>query len=81
MGDSRTTRLGRSAVRSWRILLLAPALALGACSAKQLYQIGQEWQRSQCQKIDDRSDRSRCEQSASLSYERYQAELAAPVKP
>lgn len=60
---------------------LAVAIAFGGCSARQLYHIGQQWQRNECQKIDDRTERLRCEQSAALSYERYTAEIGAAAKP
>ena len=54
---------------------------LGACSAQQLYATGQQWQRNECLKIDDRAERQRCEQSHATSYEAYQAQAASLKKP
>jgi positive regulator of sigma E activity len=48
--------------------------ALTACSTQQLYTIGQQWQRNQCQKIDDRAQRTRCEDSVALSFDEYQVQ-------
>ena len=64
-------------------LLQAVALAvvLSGCSSQQLYATGQGWQKQECQKILEREQRMRCEQSAATSYERYQAEAAAAKKP
>ena len=47
---------------------------MGACSQQQLYATGQQWQRNQCQKIDDRAERSRCEDGVALSFQQYQAQ-------
>ena len=50
---------------------------LTACSHEQLYNVGQGWQRAECQKLQDPSERSRCEKSSATSYERYRAESEA----
>lgn len=57
------------------------ALCLAGCSSQQLYATGQGWQKQECQKILEREQRVRCEQSAATSFERYQAEAAAAQKP
>ena len=62
-------------------LCLLGGAALAGCSSKQLYATGQQWQRSECRKIDDREERRRCEQSADRSYESYQAQTADAKKP
>lgn len=54
---------------------------LGGCSSQQLYATGQGWQKQECQKLLEREQRMRCEQSAATSFERYQAEAAAAKKP
>jgi hypothetical protein len=52
----------------------AACAALPACSLQQLYATGQQWQRNQCQAIDDRTQRSRCEDGVALSFDDYQAQ-------
>ena len=54
--------------------------ALGACSQQQLYATGQQWQRTQCQKIDDRAQRTRCEDSVALSFDEYQVQRQDTAK-
>ena len=54
--------------------------ALTACSTQQLYAIGQQWQRNQCQKIDDRAQRTRCEDSVALSFDEYQVQRQDTAK-
>ncbi len=62
-------------------LCLLAGASLAGCSSRQLYAGGQQWQRSECQKIDDRGERSRCAQSADRSYESYRAQTDAARKP
>lgn len=57
------------------------SLCLGACSSRQLYAVGPQWQRSACQQIEDRAERTRCEHSAAQSFEDYKAQAAAHDKP
>ena len=61
--------------------ILTLMLCLAGCSSQQLYATGQGWQKQECQKVLDREQRTRCEQSAATSYARYQAESAAAKKP
>jgi hypothetical protein len=63
------------------VVLLLLAALLAGCSSKQLYASGQQWQRSECRKIEDRDERMRCEQGADRSYESYQAQTEAARKP
>ena len=46
-------------------------LLLSACSERQAFQIGQEWQRQQCYQLSDALERSRCLDEAGIPYERY----------
>ena len=64
-----------------RPLLLMLVVALAGCSSQQLYANGQGWQKQECQKMPEREQRTRCEQSAATSFEHYQAEAAAAKKP
>ena len=60
---------------------LTLVLCLAGCSSQQLYASGQGWQKQECQQVLDREQRTRCEQSAATSHERYQADTAAAKKP
>ena len=60
---------------------LSLVLCLAGCSSQLLYATGQGWQKQECQRVLEREQRTRCEQSAATSYERYQAETAAAKKP
>ena len=65
-----------------RYLLAAGATTLlGACSSQQLYATGQQWQKSECRKIEDRAERSRCERSSETSYDSYKVQTEAARKP
>ncbi len=59
------------------------ALAVGAlgaattaCSSRQWYAAGQQWQASECRKLPT-SEQARCLQGSELSYEAYQREASA----
>ena len=60
------------------VFLAAPALQ--ACSSQQAYGVGQAWQRSECFKISDAQERSRCLASASTSYDDYKRQAEAGNK-
>jgi hypothetical protein len=62
-------------------LIFITLSALAACSSQALYQTGQAWQKQECQKLQDRDERGRCEKSAATSFERYQAEAEAAKTP
>ncbi len=62
-------------------LLASASLLLVGCSSQQLYGAGQQWQRTECNKINDRDERTRCEQSATTSYESYKTQTEAAKKP
>jgi hypothetical protein len=55
----------------------AAFFSLLACSSQELYSVGQSWQQQECRKLLDRAERSRCEKSNSVSYEKYRAESQA----
>ena len=65
-----------TSLSSW-IPAVTALLWLGACSSQALYGGGQQTQLQECRKLPDVAERGRCEQRASLSHERYQAELEA----
>jgi len=63
-------------------ILGAVTLALlGACSSQQLYATGQQWQKSECRKIEDRAERTRCERSSETAYDSYKAQTETARKP
>lgn len=61
-------------------LVLLAASGVPACSSQQAYAAGQAWQRSECSKISDSQDRSRCLAAASTSYEDYRRQVEAGKK-
>jgi len=61
-----------------RISLIAwSAILCAACSSAQLYGAGQAWQKTECNKIDDREERGRCMANANQPLDRYQRERKA----
>ena len=66
---------------SVRILTAAAFGLLAACSSQQLYNAGQGWQQSECQKLQDAAERQRCDKSTAMSYDKYRAEAEAAKKP
>ena len=56
-------------------------LLLAACSAPQVYTSGQQWQKFECERLQDRNERERCRQSNASSYDAYQAEAAKATAP
>ena len=60
------------AVPLWARLTL-----LGACSNAELYHTGQSWQQQACRKLPDMAERSRCEKSNSVAYEKYREQTQA----
>ncbi|MEO7853241.1 MAG: hypothetical protein ABIR94_13435 [Rubrivivax sp.] len=76
-GGSQIGRIRRIAP----VLSVALCIALGACTTQAWYDGMQSSQRQQCQKIDHREERKRCEQTASLPYEDYRAQTGAQTKP
>ena len=72
--EMQTRCLARLAVA----LLGMPVFALaGGCSSSQIYASGQNWQRLECQKIQDPADRNKCLSDASTSYEDYKRQSEA----
>ena len=54
--------------------ILFSALALDDCTSQQGYAAVQSWQRSECNKLLDQSERNRCMTNASMSYDDYKQE-------
>jgi hypothetical protein len=67
--------------RVCRASALLAATVLAACTTQDAYQAGQAWQKQQCAKLQDSAERTRCEQSAAVSWERYRAEAEAAKQP
>lgn len=60
---------------------LLALLALGGCSTQMAYNATQQMQKNECQKLQDREERMRCEKNASMDYERYKSEADKKAKP
>lgn len=60
--------------------ILGLLLMLAACSERQTFLIGQEWQRQQCLQLNDALERDRCLEDAGIPYERYR-ERPNPDRP
>lgn len=63
-----------------RTMILAAVLgsaALAGCSTRQGYAVAQQWQLSECRKLQDRDEQARCARSNASSFDAYQAERAA----
>ena len=71
----RSRRLGARTVCA---LLCA---ALSACTTQAWYQGLQYSQHQQCQKIDDRDERTRCEKAAALPYDEYREQSVGQKTP
>ena len=50
---------------------------LSGCSSRQLYGVGQEWQKNECNKIVDMQERNRCMSATATSYEDYKRQSDA----
>ncbi len=64
----------------WAIVLFVVLLAgpcLQGCSARQLYDTGQAWQRNGCDKIPDAQEHRRCRASTGMSYDEYRRRTEA----
>ncbi len=59
--------------------LAAAAMALlgSGCTTQTAYHVTQEMQKEQCRKLPDLAERQRCEKSAAMAYDKYQAETDA----
>lgn len=58
------------------LMTVMVASALGACTSRQLYSAGQQWQANECRKLPA-SEQPRCRTSNAMSFEDYQREAAA----
>ncbi|MDP3331339.1 MAG: hypothetical protein Q8S55_04990, partial [Methylococcaceae bacterium] len=52
-------------------------VGLPSCSSQQLYGVGQEWKKNECNKIIDMQERNRCMSSTKTSYEDYKRQSEA----
>ncbi len=54
--------------------------AVSGCSLQQVYSSAQGWQRNQCNRLVDQTERERCVANASLSYDDYQRKTEGAKK-
>ena len=67
-----------SRVMVWALALLA-VLAAG-CTSQTMFASTQAWQRNECQKLQDKSERDRCLASNKDSYEAYKRQTEGMKK-
>ena len=62
-------------------LALAASALLGACSSRQLYSAGQQWQAQECRRLPA-PEQQRCLQSNAMSFDEYQrqSDAARPAR-
>ena len=58
------------------LILVACSLAAAACSSRELYQAGQQWQKNECAKLPA-TEQERCRRSTAMSFEEYQRQAGA----
>lgn len=60
------------------VAMVALAIAvLDGCTSEQAYSGGQAWQRTECNRLPDGMERTRCLERANTSYDDYQKEVEA----
>ncbi len=59
------------------VLLALSLPLLGGCTAEQAYSGGQAWQRTECNRLPDGLERTRCLERADTSYETYRKDKEA----
>ncbi len=57
---------------------IALALLLASCSTETAYNMGQGWQRNQCEKIPDQGQRQQCLDKLKVGYEEYRKQTSDP---
>jgi hypothetical protein len=63
------------------LITVAISVAGSGCTAQQAYYAGQTWQRNECSKIADSTERERCMGSTNTSYETYKRQTEDSRKP
>lgn len=59
------------------VLALLLAASLAGCSSRQLHATGQQWQRNECERLQDAAERNRCIANSKSSYDDYQRQQDA----
>ncbi|MFO1380352.1 MAG: hypothetical protein U1F63_08310 [Chitinivorax sp.] len=62
-------------------LTLTACVAISACTAQQRYYSAQGWQRNECEKLIEKTEREQCLSRANTSYDDYQKQTASVRKP
>ncbi|MDE2353797.1 MAG: hypothetical protein KGL17_02130 [Betaproteobacteria bacterium] len=55
---------------------IALALLTASCSTEMAYNMGQGWQRNQCEKIPDQGQRQQCLDKLNVGYDQYQKQTS-----
>jgi hypothetical protein len=66
--------------RTGMCLAVLFSLTAFGCTTEQAYNTGQAWQRKQCNKIADQSERDRCMSETGASYEDYKRDTGGDRK-
>jgi hypothetical protein len=59
------------------LIAITSIVGLSGCSSQQLYGVGQDWQKNECNKIIDMQERNRCMSSTKTSYDDYKRQSEA----
>ena len=62
------------------IVLIASMIAAAGCSWQQAYSTAQGWQRNQCYRLPDQSERERCLANTATSYDDYRRQTGSAAK-
>jgi hypothetical protein len=62
------------------VVICGFVLLSSGCTAKQIYESGQGLRQNECYKIANENERSRCNEDANKSYEKYKRERDEAIK-
>lgn len=74
-GAAPMERLMRLPTLAFTTLFLVAGLS--ACSSRQFHATGQQWQRNECERLQDGAERNRCLADSKRSYDDYQRQKDA----
>jgi uncharacterized protein YxeA len=63
-----------------RILAITLCLLLNACSSQQAFNAASTWQRNECNKITESTQRQKCMDGVNTSYDDYKRQSETDVK-
>jgi hypothetical protein len=75
--SNERTSPGKPGSASHVLFVVTSILGLSSCSSQQLYAAGQEWKKTECNRITDLQERNRCMSSTKTSFEDYKPQTDA----